>query len=231
MKKLIFFLCFGIVIISLVSCKVKHNSSGILDSFSIEGHKYYAECVYQLQEDSLYEIKCFKKGDTLIVVTDNQCIFDNNILSYSNVNNLENRYKEYECSYDTSTLPYFFICTNFKDSILYIGDPVSGLFELESLCIKDTLLSVCDVSVGMGKKDFLQKIIPDGNTLAQEKVSIICIISSHRIKGFSCSFSQNHTTNVMIAYFDDDVLTKLRLDYLWPTDSSFVKETPILERI
>ena len=225
------FLYFGIVFISLVSCTQNHNPAESLDSFLIDGHKYYAEYAYQLVEDSLFKTKCLKKGDTLIVITENQCIFDNNIWSFPNVNNLLHQYNEYDCSYDTSILPYYFMCTNARDTVLYIGHPVSGIFELDVLHIKDTVLSICNISVGMTMNEFLCNIIQDGSMLVeQKKISVVYVISSHKVNGFSILSSPKHWSDVMIAYFDNDTLSELKLDYIWPTDSSFVSDTPILER-
>ena len=163
------FLCFGIVLATLTDCLAKHIPNSSLDSFSIHGYKYYAECVYQQMRDSLYTIKCLRKGNSLIIITENKCLFDNDILSFQNVNGLANRYKEFNCEYDTVDLPYYFLYSNDTDSILYIKDPVSGLFSLNALCIQDALLSFCDIAVGMEQSDFLQKIIPDIDSLAQEK--------------------------------------------------------------
>lgn len=223
------FLYLGIVCGFLLSCSVKQNFSKTTDSFSIENHNYYAECMFQEMDDSLSVVKCLKKNDTLIIITENQCVFRNTILSFFNVNDLLNKYKNYNCSYDTSTLPYYFICTNSKDSILYLKNPSTELFELEALCIKDTFFSLCDISVGMAQKDFLQLVIPNKTLQIQEKISVVCIICSYGINGFVFSLPPR-STNVMIASFDNDTLKKIQLDHIYPTDSSFIDTTPIFDR-
>lgn len=224
-----YFLYWGIVCGFLLGCSVKQNFSKPTDMFSIENHNYYAECIYQQMYDSLSMVKCLKKGDTLIIITENQCVFRNDILYVSNVNDLLVNYKNYNCSYDTSTLPYYFLCTNSMDSVLYLKNKSTGSFELEALCIKDTIFSLCGISVGMSQKDFLRLFIPDNILQMQEKLSVICIICSYRVNDFVFSLPPR-TTDVMIVCFDNDTLTKIQLDYLYPTDSSFIDMTPIIDR-
>ena len=223
------FFCLGIVCGFLLGCSVNQNYSKDDNKFSIQNHNYYAECIYQQMYDSLAMIKCFKKGDSLIIITENHCVFRNEILSFSNVNDLLIKYKNYNCSYDTSSLPYYFIGTNSTDSVLYLKNPSTGSFELEALCIKDSLFSLCDISVGMSQKNFLRLVLPNETLQIQEKISVVCIICSYGNNGFVFS-SPPRTTDVMIACFDNDTLTKIQLNHLYPTDSSFIDPTPIFDR-
>ena len=87
-------------------------------------------------------------------------------------------------------------------------------------------MPVCNFTVGMKQKDFL-RYIHDDMSLEREKLSVIFTICSPKIKG---SKFKTVSTNVMVAYFSEDTLTELKLDYLWPTDTSFVESTPIVKR-